>query len=140
MDGLIARQELIAAIAEAIAHEEGYYVVGSLARRNNNPGNLRPWRACAYPISKGFIRFTTADDGWEHLHKQVDLNIRRGLTLYEFFGGKPHVYAGYAPSTDNNKPVQYAEHVAARISAYFAIEIKPDVVLAELAPIEPKEA
>jgi hypothetical protein len=46
------------------------------------------------------------------LQHQVDLNIGRGLTLDEFFGGKAGVYSGYAPAADSNNPSAYASTVA----------------------------
>lgn len=36
------------------------------------------------------------------------------LTLSEFFGGKPGVYAGYAPAADNNPVSNYVSFVARR--------------------------
>lgn len=103
---------LVNLIANAIATMEGYYKPGSLAARNNNPGNLRSWGA--NPIVNGYAQFPTADAGWAALKAQIQKNIDRGLNLTEFFGGKPGVYSGYAPSADNNDPVNYAKFVASR--------------------------
>ncbi len=50
-------------------------------------------------------------DGWNALYQQINLNIGRGLTLNEFFAGKPGVYDGYAPSADQNSPYAYAARV-----------------------------
>jgi hypothetical protein len=50
-------------------------------------------------------------DGWNALYSQIQTNIGRGLTLNEFFAGKPGVYAGYAPSADSNSPLAYAQRV-----------------------------
>lgn len=80
----------------ALATFEGFFISGSISQKNNNPGNLRPIGA-----STGFRRFETPELGWERLLHQVKLNIKRGLTLEEFFLGKPGVYAGYAPLGDN---------------------------------------
>ncbi|MFN3324296.1 MAG: hypothetical protein ACK5AZ_12425 [Bryobacteraceae bacterium] len=104
---------LVDAIAHAIATMEGFYVPGSLAQRNNNPGNLRNWGSL--PTNSGYAVFPTVEQGWAALKRQVKLNIGRGLNLYEFFGGKPGTYAGYAPAADNNRPNQYAEFVAGRV-------------------------
>lgn len=100
-------------IAQAIATQEGFYVPGSLAQRNNNPGNLRSWGS--NPIVDGYAKFPTLNAGWAALAQQINLNIGRGLNLYEFFGGKPGVYAGYSPATDKNRPREYAVFVASRI-------------------------
>lgn len=103
----------VSKFAEAIAIEEGFYVVGSVAQRNNNPGNLRSWGA--YPIVDGYAKFPTVDHGWISLRRQIRRNIARGLTTYEFFAGKPGVYAGYSPAEDSNRPKEYAEFVASKM-------------------------
>jgi hypothetical protein len=97
-------------LAQAIARYEGFYRPGTLAQRNNNPGNLRSWGS--YPVVNGFVRFPDEETGWTALRGQVAKNIDRGLSLEEFFGGKAGVYPGYAPAADNNRPLTYARTVA----------------------------
>ena len=104
---------LVDDLASAIATFEGYFTPGSLAARNNNPGNLRTWGN--QPTSGGYAVFPTAEAGWAALRHQVELNISRGLNLLEFFGGKPGVYPGYAPAADQNQPVTYAAFVGQRV-------------------------
>ena len=104
---------LIDGIAQAIATMEGFFKPGSLAARNNNPGNLRSWGST--PIAAGYAAFQSADQGWAALRSQIQKNVNRGLTLREFFAGKPGVYAGYAPSADKNNPEAYAKFVAGRL-------------------------
>ncbi len=101
---------LIDDLAGAIARYEGFYKAGSVAARNNNPGNLRSWGN--YPVVNGYAKFPDAETGWRALRRQVELNIGRGLTLEEFFAGRPGVYDGYAPSSDGNQPRTYAATVA----------------------------
>ncbi len=103
----------VEAIALSIATFEGFFITGSLAQRNNNPGNLRSWGTM--PVRDGYAAFPSADIGWAALRRQVQLNIDRGLTLQEFFGGKPGVYSGYAPAADTNNPTGYAAFVAERV-------------------------
>lgn len=105
--------ELITRIAISISEMEGFNMDGSRARRQNNPGNLRRWGKT--PVLDGFCNFPTPAEGWSALQKQVRKNIGRGLTLYEFFGGKPGLYPGYAPDTDGNHSRHYAEFVANRV-------------------------
>jgi hypothetical protein len=62
--------------------------------------------------SRGIAIFPDLATGEAALQHQVDLNIGRGLTLDEFFGGKAGVYAGYAPAADSNNPSAYASTVA----------------------------
>lgn len=103
---------LVEKIAVAISAMEGFPKKGSRANRQNNPGNLRSWGKT--PIVEGFANFPTAAEGWSALRRQIWRNVDRGLTLYEFFGGKPNVYAGYAPDADGNRSRHYAEFVAKR--------------------------
>lgn len=111
-------------ISQAIAHMEGFYSPGTIAQRQNNPGNLRSWGT--YPVVNGYVQFPDAAAGWSALNQQVNLNISRGLTLQEFFGGKPGVYDGYAPSADANNPKSYAQYVAGQVG------IDPTVPLSQL--------
>lgn len=125
---------LVERIAIAISEMEGFNKPGSRAQRQNNPGNLRSWGKT--PVLDGFANFPTPAEGWRALRRQVWRNVDRGLTLYEFFGGKritdtltvTHpdgsveevekttrvVYAGYAPDADGNRSRHYAEFVARR--------------------------
>jgi hypothetical protein len=80
--------------------------------RNNNPGNLRAGPGATGVDSRGIAIFPDLATGEAALQHQVDLNIGRGLTLDEFFGGKAGVYAGYAPAADSNNPSAYASTVA----------------------------
>ncbi len=93
-------------IAYAIARMEGYFIPGTIAERNNNPGNLRRWGSL--PTESGFAKFPDHIQGWNALMRQVHLNIGRNLSLNEFFAGKPGIYPGYAPASDNNRPFEYA--------------------------------
>lgn len=107
-----AANAIVEKIAVAISAMEGFPKAGSRANRQNNPGNLRSWGKT--PIVEGFANFPTAAEGWSALRRQIWRNVDRGLTLYEFFGGKPNVYAGYAPDADGNRSRHYAEFVAKR--------------------------
>jgi len=101
---------------------EGFYQAGSIAQRNNNPGNLRSGTG-QVGTAGGFAVFPDAETGWAALVHQVYLNIERGLSLFTFFGGEryengsviPGGYPGYAPSGDSNNPNQYANFVASQV-------------------------
>lgn len=116
---------LTEAIAQSIATMEGFFKAGTVAQRNHNPGNLRSWGN--YPVVGGYVQFPDDNTGWQALYTQVNRNIDRGLTLQEFFGGKPGVYAGYSPSADANDPRGYAQYVAGQVG------IAPTVVLNTVA-------
>jgi hypothetical protein len=66
-------------IAEAIAFAEGFYVAGSRPARNHNPGDMT-----ADLIGKSvghdgpFVVYSTDDDGWENLRRQISLWLYGG--------------------------------------------------------------
>jgi hypothetical protein len=66
----------IAAVAEAIARAEGYYVPGSLPQRANNPGGLR-----LYGETAGITQFQTPEQGWQALYSQLEW-VAAGLSQY----------------------------------------------------------
>lgn len=113
-------------IAAAIGQMEGANSPGTLAARNNNPGNLRAGPGQVGTDANGFAIFPDLATGTAALNNQINLNISRGLTLQQFFGGLPGVYAGYAPSADSNNPTQYANFVASQAG------IPSDVPLSQL--------
>ena len=106
-------ENLIGKWAEAIKQHEGYFK-GSRSYRNNNPANARfvGQKGAIGRDDKGFAVFATYSDGMKYLQAML-LNAATGkskiykptMTLYDFF-------AKYAPSSDGNKPRQYAESVA----------------------------
>lgn len=104
-------------LASAIATEEGFFTVGSLPERNNNPGDLRsaPWLQHTV-IAHGFWRANSKAEGMAGLYHQLALDISRGWTLTEL------IYK-WAPPSDNNKTDKYISDVAKMV------EIRPDVKL-----------
>lgn len=129
--------DLVQSIAQAIANMEGFNSAGSVAQRNNNPGNLRTWGN--YPVVDGYAQFPDLATGWNALYSQIQTNIGRGLTLQTFFGGQrdasgnviPGGYPGYSPSADSNNPAGYAQYVAGQVG------ISPTVPLNSLDPQQP---
>jgi hypothetical protein len=92
-------------IAAAIARQENTNPAW------NNPGALMSAPGCTSRPGAVAIcpDLATGEAG---LERQIQLNIDRGLTLDEFFAGKPGVYACYAPAAAGNRPDQYAANVA----------------------------
>lgn len=86
-------------LAEAIAHEEGFYVEGSLPQRNNNPGDLRHGNGEVHPANQpnSVGAFATPEDGWAALERQLGLDASRGWTMQQL------VYS-YAPPSENDTP------------------------------------
>lgn len=69
---------------------------GTLAFKNNNPGNLRyVGQAGASQGVGGFARFDSPEAGFQALISQIQLDANRGLTLSQFINK-------YAPPSENN--------------------------------------
>ena len=95
-------------LATALATFEGYYIPGSVASRNNNPGNLRAGPQAIGKDAKGYAIYATAAAGWADLEQQIGLDAGRGLTLSQFIGK-------YAPASDNNPTSNYLAFVAGKL-------------------------
>ena len=131
----MTRQQLIDRLAEAFAHEEGFFVTEEQARaarltfptraqRNLNPGNIRRWRRNGkpYPQSSGYVDFAALfpgdreaalAEGWRVLKVLIGKYVDGGY----HGGSKPtllQLLAVYSPSADGNDPERYARHVAQR--------------------------
>jgi hypothetical protein len=85
-------------LMDAIAQMEGFNVSGSIAQRNNNPGNLRyaPTEVGSESTASGtFATFATPEDGWAALQSYIENAMASGATLRSF------IYT-YAPPTEND--------------------------------------
>lgn len=96
-------------LALAIQKKEGYFP-GSLAYRNNNPGNLR-YSSIQDGRRDGFAYFDTYEKGLQALKNQIiaaamgdSKYYNPEMTLLDFFNK-------YAPSSDNNNPENYFNFV-----------------------------
>ena len=131
--GLGDASSLAASLAAAIQQVEGWYppgsVVGgvsypqgSLAYRNNNPGNIRPGSLAvgATGSSGGYAVFPDYQTGYSALVNLIQSPSYWGLTLTQFF-------QQYAPAADNNNPGAYAASVAASLG------VDPNTPLSVLA-------
>ncbi len=112
-------------LAAAITRQEGACSAPGVCT-NNNPGNLRAYAAGQAVDSRGIRVFPDYQSGYDALLAQERLNIGKGLTLSEFFAGKPGVYKGYAPAADSNQPNVYAGNVSSWLG------IPRDVPLSQL--------
>lgn len=101
------------AIAQAIQQQEGYFP-GSLAYRNNNPGNLvYAGQAGASPGAGGFASFSSYDAGYQAMLNQISLDASRGTDA----SGNPtttvaELLTSWAPPSENNTAA-YISNVAA---------------------------
>ena len=94
---------LVDSMAAAIQQMEGYippnsqYPQGTVAYRNNNPGNLMyAGQAGAVPGGvAGFAKFSSYDAGYAALKNQIQYQINKGQNLTQFFNQ-------YAPGNTTN--------------------------------------
>lgn len=78
----------------AIAKHEGFYEEGTLAQRQNNPGNIRR--------NGKFMNNVTVEEGWEDLRLVIKGYAEAGATIQTMM-----LY--YAPASDGNNPWAYAQ-------------------------------
>ena len=107
---------LISSIATGIERQEGF-TSGACTKcvQNNNPGALTAGPG-QIGTAGGLAVFPDVATGEAALDHQIQLNINRGLTLDQFFGGgtssSGSYYPGYAPAAAGNDPTTYASNVA----------------------------
>ncbi len=108
-------------LANSIATFEGYFTPGTIANRNNNPGNLRyaPTQIGQENTVNGkFATFATQDDGWLALQSYIQTQANSGGTLRDF------IYK-YAPPNENDTS-GYLNYVSGQLG------VSADTGLAEL--------
>lgn len=90
-------------LAVAIAHEEGFYIPGSVPNRDHNPGDLRhsphSFHTADKPDAIGVI--DNDSDGWNDLNRQLQIYAERGMTIQAM------VYE-YAPESENDSAAYLA--------------------------------
>lgn len=98
------------AMAMAIFMFEGARLCSPSVRniRNNNPGNLRPWRADQVTDPDNYRTFPNFAEGWAALVGDIRVKLSSHLkptdTMVQFF-------ELYAPGEDHNNPHSYAQYV-----------------------------
>lgn len=102
----------------SIKDMEGYiepnakYSNGTSSWRNNNPGNLE-FRGQRNAVQNGrWAKFNTYQDGYNALKSLLIRACTGQMSLYSPGMSLEQFYGVYAPSTDDNNPVQYANKVA----------------------------
>src|SRR5208282_3598486 len=86
-------------LAEAIAHEEGFFIPGSLPNRDNNPGDLRhsPHSFHSVDAPDAIGQIDTSTDGWADLERQLALYVKDDSTIT-----LAQAIYKWAPPTENN--------------------------------------
>ena len=88
-----------------------------LAKRNNNPGNLKMSSERDGMIGdKGFVKYPTPEEGLRNVEMQIRTDQFRGLTLEEF------VYK-YAPPIENDTE-KYLDQLSRKLDATRNIPLK----------------
>lgn len=128
-DNLEPKKDINASIEDYIKtikveiNETGSNLGNTLAKDNNNPGNLIfAGQPNALKGDGGFAKFPTPELGFRALIKQVQADQRRNLSLRDFI-------TKYAPPTENN-----TEKYIKDVSSELGIEESKNI--AELDPIE----
>lgn len=107
----------------AIKSREGYfppsrtYPQGTSSWRNNNPGNCKD-------LNGNFIIFKTYEAGFAYLIDYVK-RVQKGL--HPAFPPNPSIkeyFEIYAPTSDNNDPLSYAQEVAGKLGVSIDFLIK----------------
>src|SRR5579864_2244084 len=110
-------------LAQAIASMEGFFIPGTIASRNNNPGNLRAGAGQIGTDAKGYAIFPDLTTGWNALYRQISLDAGRGLNVGQFIGK-------YAPPSENNTS-NYLNYVTGQLG------VSPDTQLVNLGAGDP---
>jgi hypothetical protein len=98
---------LIHKLACAIAAQEGFFESGSIAQRQNNPGNLRgaPWSGPIVPKQEGYWSPTSLAQGQAGMLHLIAQHVAEGHTLTQLINA-------WAPAADGNEPETYIKNVA----------------------------
>ncbi len=115
---------IVDSLAEAIAYAEGFFVAGSRAARNHNPGDLTV-DVTGKGIGKDgiFIVYASDADGWDALKHQVNLMLTNASQIYNNQMTIREVASRYT-TTDQ---LAWATNVAARLG------VSMDTKLSDLA-------
>ena len=127
-------ESLIERFAQAIAHEEGFYIEGSVPQRANNPGDTTD----AGDVGNGFIQtggpngakitiFSNVTDGWNELFRKVRRMLSGASEVYTLNLTMEQVGIKY--SGDPN----WGPNVAARLTPVGALTVTGATTLAEIA-------
>jgi len=105
-------QDAINVLADGIAFAEGFYVEGSRADRNNNPGNITiDLTGKSIGRDGMFIVYATAEDGWEALKKQVSMILTNASHIYNSEMTIAEIAARYTTT----QQMEWARNVASRV-------------------------
>jgi hypothetical protein len=106
----------IQTFSEGIALAEGFYVAGSLAARNHNPGNLTlDITGTGVGMEGGFVKYANDSDGWEALRKQVELILTNASQIYNNNMTLRQIGEKYASTSPPDERLNWAINVASKL-------------------------
>lgn len=102
--------------AEGIAFAEGFYVSGSRASRNHNPGNIT-LDITGTGIGKDgmFVIYANDADGWDALRRQVELILTDTSSIYTSQMTLREIGRKYASTSSAEEQVYWALNVASKL-------------------------
>ena len=98
-------------LAETIAEFEGFYHFGTLAYRNNNPGNLI-WSPFMKDTRDGFAYFESIEEGWKALRYQLQLIFDGQSAYYQPSMNIQEFVDTWASSSSEEERKEYAQYIA----------------------------
>jgi hypothetical protein len=107
---MLARLGSLQTVAATIQQQEGYYP-GSLAYRNNNPGNLMYAGQAGATGTPGTLAvFDSYADGYNALLNQITLDANKGWSIQQFTSS--YAPTGCGTACNGNNPTAYAQTIA----------------------------
>ena len=102
--------------AEGIALAEGFYVSGSRAARNHNPGNITlDITGTGVGMDGMFIVYANDADGWDALRKQVQLILTDTSNIYNSAMTLREIGQKYASTSTPAEQLNWAINVASKL-------------------------
>jgi hypothetical protein len=128
----MTQEQVIHAFAVAIAYAEGFYVNGSRAQRNHNPGDLTVDTVGLSIGTDGpFVVYANNDDGWLALHEQVRKIVTNTSSIYD----SDMTITEVAQKYTTTEQTAWAMNVASKLGVSPDTRIGDLITMAETAAI-----
>lgn len=102
--------------SEGIALAEGFFVIGSRAARNHNPGNLtKDITGTAVGTDGMFVVYANDNDGWDALRRQVELILTNASSIYNSSMTLRQIGQKYASTSTPDEQLNWAINVASKL-------------------------
>jgi len=102
--------------SEGIALAEGFYVAGSRAARNHNPGNMTlDLIGKKIGMDGMFVVYANDADGWANLRRQVEKILTDASGIYDSQMTLREIGQKYASTSPPDEQLAWAINVASRL-------------------------